>query len=410
MPSNDTLLALTHPLVALLVGTLLIGCWRMLGRPPPLLRFGAAFGCYAVGLVMQILLWPAHQGWNIFLSGALYILSSLFFANGMVALAQRRLPAWPAAAILSATMGLRTWAALEPVHFLLRAGPLYLGVSLLFFLALWQMRHWRRGMTLERFFFWFLFVGTCTFVPRVMLTGASLGTSYGYDGSLYWVLTQVSFYVVTVGSAILALLLAALHAMAHLNQAAERDPLTGLRNRAGLSTFTRETLAGVPCYGLVMIDVDHFKSVNERFGHPVGDAVLRTIAQLVAQQVGSAEAAGRFGGEEFMLVLPGAGPEEAARIAERVRAAVQAHDFSAAAPGLHCTVSAGAGSFAGALPFAEAYRAVDGRLAQAKRGGRNRVCVSAAPPPPATSESTLQAHPDHTSGTPAAAGATPNMR
>ena len=158
------------------------------------------------------------------------------------------------------------------------------------------------------------------------------------------------------------------------------DALTGLGNRRRLDDdLARACAPGAPWpVGLAMIDVDHFKSYNDAHGHPAGDDVLRAVARLAAANVREQDVVYRFGGEELCVILPGAGATEAQRVAERVRAAVAAHDFAGASsqPAGRVTVSAGVASHEGP-EAARLMAAADAALYRAKREGRDRV-VSAA--------------------------------
>jgi diguanylate cyclase (GGDEF)-like protein len=168
-----------------------------------------------------------------------------------------------------------------------------------------------------------------------------------------------------------------------VREEARRDPLTGLRNRL----FVDETLAGHLAASAssgravvaAIVDVDHFKSVNDSFSHQVGDAVLRRLATRLdeaAQAVSSESFAARLGGEEFVLVLVTDDVEPALRVVEAVRAEVASHDWSDLTPGRAVTVSAGvAVADAGATQRALLATA-DRRLYVAKESGRNRVCVA----------------------------------
>jgi len=338
-----------------------------------MLSFSGAFVCYAMGLVQQILIWPASLVVNVILTGIFYGTAAYLFACGITEQEQRRLPKWPALAVLATMLVLRTWGAYEPDGFLLRTGSLYGAVTILFLMAVWQIRHLRRGSALEQVLFWFVCLGTLTQLPRVLLTGNARIAHYGYDGELYWVGTQISFYLFSVGTALLFLLHTALRTIRIHLHAAESDSLTGIANRAGLSRFLRERKGMDERYGLVMLDADRFKAINDRYGHTGGDAVLREFARVLAQQIRRVDLVCRFGGEEFMVVLPGATLDETRMAAERLRMAIAGHDFSAVVPGMRCTVSIGIGSFSTDIPFESAYAQVDLGLAHAKRLGRNRI-------------------------------------
>ena len=124
-----------------------------------------------------------------------------------------------------------------------------------------------------------------------------------------------------------------------------------------------------------MIDVDHFKRINDEHGHPAGDAVLKEMAQLLRQTLRTTDALGRSGGEEFVAVLPHTGPEEARQTAERIRYRVQQRRFRAGEAEVSVSVSLGMASCpATTIDSAEALlREADKALYRAKEAGRNRV-------------------------------------
>jgi two-component system, cell cycle response regulator len=170
------------------------------------------------------------------------------------------------------------------------------------------------------------------------------------------------------------------------------DALTGLYNRAHLDRRLEEEIAGARRYrrrfGLVLIDVDHFKEVNDTYGHPCGDRVLGSIAEVLQASLRTGDAACRFGGEEFALLLVESGREEAALVALRVRERVAALQIMAGGVPLSRTVSLGAATSddfpASMLTRESIVEAADRALYAAKRGGRNRLCLS----PPRTAAST----------------------
>lgn len=169
---------------------------------------------------------------------------------------------------------------------------------------------------------------------------------------------------------------------AMLSELAARDPLTGLYNRrVFLEQFTR-ALEGARRGGdpvaLVLLDLDRFKSINDTWGHPVGDRVLRDVAGLLERQRRASDVCGRFGGEEFALLLHGCTPQQAVVGAERVRAALEAIRIGTT-PEVEVTASfgvCGVPSCAGSVTVNEVIRRADDALYEAKTGGRNRVCLS----------------------------------
>lgn len=162
------------------------------------------------------------------------------------------------------------------------------------------------------------------------------------------------------------------------------DPLIGTWNRGAIMRIlTIEAIrcdkAGVPL-SLIVADLDYFKKINDTYGHPAGDAVLVKVASRLRSCIRPQEALGRYGGEEFLIVLPGSSSATAMAVAERMRAAVAAQPETIAGASLSLTISAGVAS-TDAFPTAtteELISRADVALYAAKDGGRNRV-VKATP-------------------------------
>jgi diguanylate cyclase (GGDEF)-like protein len=157
------------------------------------------------------------------------------------------------------------------------------------------------------------------------------------------------------------------------------DELTGLRSRRYVSEvlsieFQRARRYGTPL-SLLMADLDNFKLVNDRFGHPGGDAVLQGVAELLLRSLRVTDTGGRYGGEELMVVLPQIQGEGALIMAERWRASVEHTAFEAPDGGsIHAQISIGVAEYATSLGQAdELILAADKALYTAKQNGRNRV-------------------------------------
>jgi len=156
---------------------------------------------------------------------------------------------------------------------------------------------------------------------------------------------------------------------ARLERLADIDALTGALNRRGLHAVLTEKGPA----SLVLYDIDHFKAINDTHGHVVGDEVLKRLALLLAGVLRAGDAVVRWGGEEFLLVLPGVDVAKAERIAERGRRTVEDEAF---AGGLRATVSAGVAERRGAEEPEQLIRRADEALYLAKRAGRNCVRVA----------------------------------
>ncbi len=158
---------------------------------------------------------------------------------------------------------------------------------------------------------------------------------------------------------------------------ATTDALTGLPNRGyfdELTTILGHGRRSTDTLGMLMVDIDHFKRFNDRYGHAAGDAVLRAVAGAIAGTIRTDDVPARYGGEEFVVVLRRASPEQVAEVAERVRAAVSALDLTALGIAGRVSVSVGAAVGRGEGPLELVQRA-DVALLEAKRRGRDRVVV-----------------------------------
>jgi two-component system cell cycle response regulator len=161
------------------------------------------------------------------------------------------------------------------------------------------------------------------------------------------------------------------------------DPLTGLYNRRYLDAHLRSTVARAKATGkpvcVLVFDIDHFKTVNDTYGHDAGDDVLREFSDRLRRGVRGIDLVSRYGGEEFLLVMPETDGAFAATVAERLRCDVEAVPFETRASTFPVTVSIGLAEWQGPSDSAESLiKRADQALYAAKRAGRNRVVASAA--------------------------------
>jgi len=165
---------------------------------------------------------------------------------------------------------------------------------------------------------------------------------------------------------------------------ARTDPLTGLANRRHLSDHLRQTAAlamrqGTPV-AVLMIDIDHFKAINDRLGHDAGDTVLRRVSMAIQSSVRACDSVGRWGGEEFLAVLPATSLSGAFEVGERVRAAVERGGRLDDDDGsIGATVSVGCAAGDG-TDLDQLVRAADTALYAAKQAGRNQVSTGVGVP------------------------------
>jgi diguanylate cyclase (GGDEF)-like protein len=156
---------------------------------------------------------------------------------------------------------------------------------------------------------------------------------------------------------------------------AEHDPLTGAYNKGKITELARRTLDERE-FCLLIFDIDFFKRINDNHGHPAGDAVLRQLVARARETLRESGRLGRFGGEEFAVLLDEVSLLHCRKFAEQLRRTVEAASFDIGDECLCITISIGATLCRKGEDFATVYRRADSALYEAKRGGRNRVVVA----------------------------------
>jgi diguanylate cyclase (GGDEF)-like protein len=165
-------------------------------------------------------------------------------------------------------------------------------------------------------------------------------------------------------------------------QAAEHDGLTGLLNRRALEqrlrALTDEARAGGAGLAIMFLDIDHFKAINDTYGHAGGDLCLQAVAGRINAELRSGDYLGRWGGEEFVALLPGSNIDDARQVSERVRSSIAGNPFAFEQHNMPVTISIGIAVLDPLRDNAATLTArADAALYRAKQGGRNRVEATA---------------------------------
>jgi len=197
-----------------------------------------------------------------------------------------------------------------------------------------------------------------------------------FAGSIWVTVFEIELVLYAVGTVFVIFMLVSERTVTAHKNAASVDPLTGMFNRRGFAEATsrvieREAKAGRPAT-VMIFDIDHFKSINDRFGHPAGDEILKLFTAVVVNNLRISDLSGRIGGEEFAALLP-CSLEEAVVVAERVREAFEASGIVDDTGPVATTVSIGVAGGPAGTELEVLLAAADTALYQAKRSGRNRV-------------------------------------
>jgi diguanylate cyclase (GGDEF)-like protein len=216
-----------------------------------------------------------------------------------------------------------------------------------------------------------------------MATGGPGGSAQEYIGTQYALFSQSISAVVSLATALLMLMLLVRDMLVDITTRSETDLLSGLFNRRGFETRVEPALAaagraGVPA-AFVACDLDHFKGVNDAFGHDGGDRVIESFARLLHAVAPPGSVCGRLGGEEFAVYLPGADLRAARLFAESARATFSTMPVPGVADDARFTASFGVAEASGSASLSDVRRRADVALYVAKRGGRDRVHVADDP-------------------------------
>jgi diguanylate cyclase (GGDEF)-like protein len=269
-------------------------------------------------------------------------------------------------------------AGLRPLASSLILGGFYLaGAAALAF-------GWRGATMLRRF----LAIATALLALLVAARGVMVLTMPGGWGwisnSFLQLWSSAAFYLLMLLNAFGYLLLAREQLQQDLERQAVVDALTDCPNRRGFFIALAPWLSlarrpGVPT-SLVLFDLDQFKRVNDSYGHPAGDTVLRVLADVCKKHLRESDQLGRMVGVEFAILLPRTGAPEAALVAERMRAAIEASPVKTERAMIALTASFGVTAIRSDDTTVSLFKRVDQALQQAKSAGRNRIVEAAAPP------------------------------
>jgi diguanylate cyclase (GGDEF)-like protein len=212
-----------------------------------------------------------------------------------------------------------------------------------------------------------------------------------YDSSSFFMLLDAAILALVIAPPIYWLVLNPIHKeyqkrlMAEgqaeeMSRVAITDPLTRIMNRRGITVGLLDAMAQAERYRtpltIAMADIDHFKEINDTYGHEAGDRVLKDVASLLADALRMPDKVGRYGGEEFLIVLPHTGLAPGRKIVDRIRASVSKWNFDLGTKKVRLTISIGVTQFKPGEDLEQLMAHADKALYDAKKGGRNIVVAS----------------------------------
>jgi len=348
-------------------------------RPHPLL-LAAACILFAAGSSSQLLHWPADPGLNAMASGLAYTLAVLAACQGILLRSGMTLRLGLAVGFLLAIMGLLWYFFYVDRNLTARIYIQNFGYGAILLATALHLLPRRRTRTVDRVLFWVLLICALQFFPRTILTmGVSDISSTGaFARSLFWQMLQLSLAIVGAGLALTILAATVTDIMDELRRERDGDGLTGVLNRRAFEEQAGALLTGDGQAVLILCDLDHFKNINDTYGHDAGDQVLRRFGTLLRDSARAADLVGRMGGEEFALLLAEADMHRAHRVAEELRSGLEATRFPFLPPQSSLTASFGIATRKKGRNIRNLMKAADRQLYTAKAGGRNRIVAEIA--------------------------------
>ena len=343
-----------------------------------------AMGNLLLGLAYVLQLVEGGPAWSMMsvVNHTLTLAAPITYGLGVMRFFGFPAPLWrPLAAFVlaySTTQALIQWSLGPVARYAMLSGMSALLFLVMTLAALYGVRTFAKHLYREMAFFALLISGICILnaIKFIRLLQGGLEVLH-MDSSF-----QMVFYIYMSSLATVVppfmIWLVFRRLTDDLSQMAARDPMTQLLNRRGLSEALEQhfNLHNVAPAYLLLLDVDHFKRINDTYGHQAGDTVLRHVADVLRTTVRRGDLTGRIGGEEFVAVCLDSDDVGVVQLAERLRAAVgeQAIHVSGHDKPLHCTVTIGVSPrFANGHALEKALRAADVALYQGKAAGRNRI-------------------------------------
>lgn len=379
---TDRLYVLIAPLSILLLSCTLAVCWLVQRRQRYLLWIAGGYALVSLALAWQSLA-PSEElhHWAVF-TGAMYLFGTWCFARCMAG--RYGVSAHP---LLGLLIGAVVLAALYyysrvQVDLWVRVHWLNTGLGLLQMLPAPAMLRRRPPQDwLERMLYWsyVVFAGYTAARPLLVLALGSTDLNE-IARSTYWLVTLVSTLSFALLFTLMLLACTVRDVFTALREERNHDSLTNLLNRRAFQEAAELRLADphMAPISVLIGDIDHFKRINDSWGHDCGDRVLQAVAQTLQQHVRNDDLVSRFGGEEFVLLLMRTTPQEAERVAQRIRAQLSADGYVLAA-GQRVTISFGIAPVAANTALTDALTRADGLLYAAKQAGRDRVHVATDP-------------------------------
>lgn len=380
-PTIRLALLLIGPGTLAVFGLGFIWAWIIERRRHYLLFLSGACMLFVLGALAQIFRQPADIGINSVVSNIFYVSAVLSASHGILMRSGKRFGRIPALLLLVLSTGLIWYFFYIDRNLVMRIYVQNFGFGLIFLVTALRLTRLARGRLIDRALFWTLLVFAVQFFLRTMLTVDSDRpmVTDNFEHSLFWQTLQLSLGVLGAGLAFVILAAAITDVIEDLRRERDIDRLTGIYNRRGFEERADRIIGGSEGkMVLILCDLDHFKKINDSYGHTAGDDVLCAFGGVLRRNARRRDLVGRVGGEEFAILLPETDIGDAQEFAKRLQKAIAATVFPLPAGAVPVTTSIGAAVSDGEENRIILFNRADKALYEAKNAGRNRVVFSAS--------------------------------
>ncbi|WP_370682423.1 GGDEF domain-containing protein [Comamonas sp. GB3 AK4-5] len=387
----DQYFALIAPICVILLGAVLLACWWTQRRQVSarfLLWLAAGYVLPAVAVGAQSLMSNAQLAQWTLLTAGLYLMGSWCMAQGMAQrYGQAHASRWLGAIVTAVTLALLRYFSQVYDDLWARVQWLNLGMGILQFLAMPSLlRAAPARDRLEKALRWTYIAFSCYILMRPLMVWLVVPTAETGQmaRSGFWLLTLAGTLLFSLWFSLVLLSCAVRDVFTTLREERNRDPLTRLLNRRAFMEAAEAVLTDrrTGPWAVVAADIDHFKKVNDNWGHGCGDQVLQSVSQVLLKQVRAGDAVARFGGEEFVVLLQRVSLEAAEHVVQRIAQELRRTEMACLPRAQAVSMSFGIAPVAGLPGLAAALSHADELLYAAKQAGRDRICVAPQPRPP----------------------------
>lgn len=379
---NGIFIALLNPAISAIFAGGFFILWRHQRERRYIGLLAFSYFAAACGYLLQSVTLPFGVALTKLASNTFFVVTACMMALGILGKFGRKVPHLALGLMSGAGLAVLSWFLFVQPDMGWRVLAINFTLAGICLVIAAELRAVKDKIFVDRVLMVALAVNACNFLVRPIVIIAFVGPPVS-DGdifmSLYWITTAVTHAFNSVLLAICLMTGIALEVIGRLRKDALSDPLSGLLNRRGFeergnARLARRVAEHAPT-SLVLADLDHFKDINDKYGHAVGDRVIAAFGTTLRELAGEGAITGRIGGEEFAVILPGRGSAQAQSFAESVRISFANVAIAGLAKATSFTASFGISEWEEGDTLSRMLDRADVALYRAKDNGRNNVCV-----------------------------------